>query len=46
VNGRREGQGKMVWTTGEEYSGGWKNNLQQVRTVLNFLGGLFHMSTW
>ncbi len=27
---QEEGQGKMVWTTGEEYEGGWKNNLQQV----------------
>jgi hypothetical protein len=34
VNGRREGQGKMVWTAGEEYEGGWKNNLQQVYIIV------------
>lgn len=22
--GRREGEGRMVWTTGEQYEGGWK----------------------
>ena len=29
ANGRRTGQGKMTWNTGEEFIGDWKDNLQQ-----------------
>ncbi len=28
VNGRRTGRGRMVYTTGEEYTGEWRDNLQ------------------
>lgn len=29
-NGRRSGHGRMVYTTGEEYIGGWNSNLQVI----------------
>jgi hypothetical protein len=28
MNGRRTGHGRMVYKNGEEYIGGWNNNLQ------------------
>ncbi len=37
VNGRRTGRGRMVYTTGEEYTGEWRDNLQ----VYIFLQNLF-----
>ena len=34
VNGKRDGPGRMVWQNGEEFTGDWKNNLQQVSEKL------------
>ena len=31
VNGRRTGRGRMVYTTGEEYTGEWRDNLQVLK---------------
>ncbi len=33
--GRRTGPGKMVYTTGEEYTGEWRDNLQVNNFILN-----------
>ena len=46
VNGRREGPGKMTWTTGEIYEGGWKNNLQQGRGEHSFASGHYDVAEW